>query len=408
MQVPHLSRCALMFCASIAILTGCGANALGPVSHDTVSSAIGTPNYGRATSSYRVVFNFNGGDGRTPAAGLTDVRGTLYGTTDRGGSGDHGLVFSVTPSGTEQALYKFKGQPDGVFPLGDLINVNGTLYGTTYFGGKNGYGTVFSLTLGGKERVLYSFKGGSDGANPHAGLTYLNGVFYGTTENGGKHKTYYPAGTVFKVVRSGSGYAESVLYRFNGDPTDGASPESRLTPLNGLLYGTTWQGGQSAAGTIFSITTNGNERVLYAFTGRADGLHVPAGLTALNGTLYGTTISGGYNFHGTVFSISTGAALQTLYEFKGNGDGSDPDANLTALHGTLYGTTYTGGVQRRHRYEGTVFSVSTTGSEKVLHLFTGRDGGDPVARLSVLNDTLYGTAAMGGTSQRGVVFELTS
>jgi uncharacterized repeat protein (TIGR03803 family) len=42
--------------------------------------------------------------------------------------------------------------------------------------------------------VLYSFKSGSDGEYPYAGLIALDGVVYGTTEEGGASS----AGTVFK------------------------------------------------------------------------------------------------------------------------------------------------------------------------------------------------------------------
>jgi len=56
---------------------------------------------------------------------------------------------------------------------------------------------------------------------------------------------------------------------------------------NGTLYGTTEQG--YLAGTLFSISTIGNERVLYKFGSIGDGDSPEAGLLALNGTLYGTT-----------------------------------------------------------------------------------------------------------------------
>jgi hypothetical protein len=60
-----------------------------------------------------------------------------------------------------------------------LINVAGTLYGTTVTGsstancglGAGGCGTVFSITPGGTENIIYAFKGASDGANPYASLS---------------------------------------------------------------------------------------------------------------------------------------------------------------------------------------------------------------------------------------------
>jgi uncharacterized repeat protein (TIGR03803 family) len=42
--------------------------------------------------------------------------------------------------------HSFKGGTDGALPRAGLINVKGKLYGTTEVGGASGYGTVFSLS----------------------------------------------------------------------------------------------------------------------------------------------------------------------------------------------------------------------------------------------------------------------
>jgi uncharacterized repeat protein (TIGR03803 family) len=45
-----------------------------------------------------VVYSFGGGsDGVRPRAGLINVGGTLYGTTEGGGASNRGTVFAVTP-----------------------------------------------------------------------------------------------------------------------------------------------------------------------------------------------------------------------------------------------------------------------------------------------------------------------
>ncbi len=98
----------------------------------------------------------------------------------------------------------------------------------------------------------------------------------------------------------------------------------------------------------------------------------------------------------------TGFGYQLLYSFKGGSrDGSEPDGRLTAINGTLYGTTASGGsfcVHIRHRC-GTIFSITTAGSERVLHFFqsaNSSDGAIPNGRLTRLNGTLYGTTKSGG------------
>lgn len=96
------------------------------------------------------------------------------------GNDGRGTVFSITPSGKETVLYRFKGYPDdGAKPAAGLAEINGTLYGTTVFGGSGecgrggvgyiGCGTVFAITTSGSETLLYSFASSSkyDGNFPN-------------------------------------------------------------------------------------------------------------------------------------------------------------------------------------------------------------------------------------------------
>ena len=298
-----------------------------------------------------VLYSFKGGsDGESPAAGLINVGGTLYGTTAEGGFGGRanyctlgcGTVFSVTPAGAEP-VYSFKGGSDGAYPDAGLINVGGTLYGTTSGGGAGG--TVFSVTPG-PERVVYSFQGGGDGTGPFAGLINVGGTLYGTTNGGGATDS----GTVFKVTPAG---VETVVYAFKGG-SDGAYPYAGLIKLGGTLYGTTQTGGGNGyeggvgCGIVFSITPAGAETVVYSFKGGSDGAWPVAGLIRVGGTLYGTTWIGGNSANssegcGTVFKITTAGAEKVVYSFKGELDGAAPEAGLINVGGTLYGTTNRGG-----------------------------------------------------------------
>ncbi|HTT85445.1 MAG TPA: choice-of-anchor tandem repeat GloVer-containing protein [Rhizomicrobium sp.] len=166
------------------------------------------------TGAEAVLYSFKGypSDGAGPVAGLLHVNGSLYGTTFGGGAQDLGTVFAIDlATSAETALYSFQGYPsDGAEPGAGLIDVNGSLYGTTEDGGaqgcKNeqgeyiGCGTAFSINLQlGSETELYSFCGEqfcADGQEPLAALISLNGVLYGTTELGGE----YGYGAVFSIV----------------------------------------------------------------------------------------------------------------------------------------------------------------------------------------------------------------
>ena len=68
-------------------------------------------------------------------------------------------------------------------------------------------------------------------------------------------------------------------------------PERAFAQQTGAaLYGTTLGGGANDKGTVFEVTTSGQERVLYAFKGgTADGDNPRGGLVAFNGALYGAT-----------------------------------------------------------------------------------------------------------------------
>ncbi|HLY01132.1 MAG TPA: choice-of-anchor tandem repeat GloVer-containing protein, partial [Candidatus Cybelea sp.] len=283
-----------------------------------------------------------------------------------------------------------------------------TLYGTTEAGGGSpcslgGCGTVYSLSTSGKERVLYRFTGGSDGAYPDAGLIEVNGALYGTTFTGGSSGV----GTVYSISTRG---VEKVLHGFTGG-SDGASPLAELIDVKDTLYGTTANGGvstcPSGCGTVYSINTSGKEKVLYGFTGGSDGAYPEAPLIEVNGKLYGTTFWGGglgcYSYGcGTIYQITTAGAEEVSYAFKRDSDGSQPAAGLIYGNGTLYGTTVNGGVSRCSGGCGTVYSVSPTGVEKVLHRFSGGSGGaEPQAGLIDVNGALYDTTSSGGADCYG-------
>ncbi|HEX9159589.1 MAG TPA: choice-of-anchor tandem repeat GloVer-containing protein, partial [Rhizomicrobium sp.] len=211
---------------------------------------------------------------------------------------------------------------DGASPFSGVINVNGTLYGTTLGGGqgRGAGGTAFSLDPAtGTETVLYTFCSKQypckDGARPAAAPIDVNGMLYGTTEEGGK-TCLIPSGTCGTIfsIDPATGI-ETVLYKFCRQRrcSDGAVPAAGLIDMNGILYGTTFQGGNTGCngegcGTIFSIDpATGTETELYTFCTKkhcSDGELPEAGLISVNGTLYGTTAAGGPNHHGTVFEIT--------------------------------------------------------------------------------------------------------
>jgi uncharacterized repeat protein (TIGR03803 family) len=314
------------------------------------------------THAETVLYRFTGGnDGYFGAPGLVQHGGLLYGAALFGGTSDHGVVFAVDPgTGAESVLHNFSAGKDGRTPTGGLVFHAGKLYGTTEGGGNNGCrigvllgcGTVFSIDLSsGHEKILYRFGGGQDGGFPAVGVTYHDGFLYGTTaEGGGTGCNGNGCGTVYKFdLRT---HAESVLYSFTGAP-DGVGPNG-LTYVGGVLYGTSFAGGTANNGTVFAVNVStGAESVLHSFAGGDDGANPDAPLLYHGGILYGTTADDGDAAAGTVFTVDPKTGEETLLlSFKGQPQGAGP-TNLIAQGADLYGTTQGGGKSGN----GTVFRL---------------------------------------------------
>src|SRR5579872_1884681 len=377
------------------------------------------------SQTFTLLYSFTGGaDGGSPSEGLVlDSAGTLYGTTQHGGTGtctQYGLsgcgtVFKVTNQQTEAVLYSFKGAAggtgegsDGEYPWGGLaLDAKGNLYGTTV-GGGIGFGVLFSLTPHGSERILHRFMNGTDGAYPSATLTLDRaGNLYGTTTSGGSSSCGYQnegCGTLFeKHLNSGS-----VLHAFAGAP-DGSGPGygGVLIDNAGNLYGTTGGGGAANAGTVYKIDRAGNYSVLYSFTGGLDGCE-PLGTLAADesGNLYGTASACGAYSSGTLFKINAAGSLTLLYAFgaTGSGIGKVPMGGVVRdRNGNLYGTTLFGGnCSLTLGGCGTIFKVTQAGISLLYSLDGYTDGSSPWCNVILDSDgNLYGTTTIGGLGGQG-------
>jgi uncharacterized repeat protein (TIGR03803 family) len=323
-----------------------------------------------------------------------------------GGTNNLGTAFKITLAGVETILHSFAGDStDGNYPAAPLIQGgDGNFYGTNYSGGASNSGTLFKITPTGTETVFYSFNSGPEGQSPVGLIQGSDGNFYGTTSSGGASGN----GTAFKIS---SGGVETPLYSFAGGTTDGRFPASLTQGSDGNFYGTTALGGASNEGTVFKITPAGVETVLDSFTGGTDGSQPQAALIqSTDGNFYGTTISGGTSGQGTVFKITPSGFETVLHSFAGGAtDGNGPYAALVqGVDGSFYGTTRGGGASS----QGTVYKITPTGMETLLYSFAGgfvgvADGGDPTTPLILGSDgNLYGTAG-GGIGNNGTLFEVT-
>ena len=198
-----------------------------------------------------------------PEAGVTLSGDTLYGTTADQGS-DGGMVFKIKTDGTDfTVLKKFSsgqqakrnGQEiftnsDGYYPRAKLLVVGDTIFGTTERGGSGGEGTIFKINTDGTGFTVIKNFSGKDGIRPTE-LTLSGNTLYGTTVAGGNSKSLWFSGTIFKVNTDGTGFA--VLKNFTGENGDGGTPLAGLNISGNTLYGTTWYGGDTNNGTVFRL-----------------------------------------------------------------------------------------------------------------------------------------------------------
>jgi uncharacterized repeat protein (TIGR03803 family) len=387
-------------------------------------------------TKYEVLHAFgHGEDGAGVWDSVTlDGRGNVYGTTSGGGgTGCNGqgcgTVFELTPERNgkwrHRLLYAFNGKPDASGAFGGVVfDANGNLYGTTKYGGTYDYGTVFELTPstgGWTENVLWSFDG-SDGFEPWAGVVKDHiGNLYGTSPDGE---------LVYELSHTSDQWTEMVIHRFTRRH-DGVGPFAGLIlDASGNLYGMTEDGGAYNAGTVYGLhpTLSGGwkEHILYSFCPGGspciDGGRPGLGVLAMDGSgnLYGATLGGGANWCGfgscgTIYKLTRdthGHWKETvLYNFRKGATGFGPGAGVVRdKAGNLYGTTIYGGSSQCGC--GVVFKLALQKNGKwkytVLHAFIGSDGAQPDANLILdKRGNLYGTAATGGASGAGVVFEIT-
>ena len=318
-----------------------------------------------------------------PQGGLLVSGGGFFGVSQAGGLYGTGTVFKRGSDGTVVAIRSFNAvvahtgtNVGGASPSGPLAVAGGTLYGAAAVGGANGNGTVFWVADNGANFTVLkefsvtdsSYGTNADGAQPRGGVLLAAGKLYGTTTAGGTGGT----GVIFSMNTNGSNY--TVLHHFapldalTAANADGATPCGGLVISNGVIYGTTLDGGAGGKGTAFSINTDGSGFLtLHHFSAtdpasgtNTDGASPAAGLYLSGNVLYGTTSAGGGGAAGTVFALdSVLPDFRTFHSFESvaadgtNPFGAYPVAPLLRVGHALFGTAFAGGPGG----SGTVFRI---------------------------------------------------
>lgn len=276
----------------------------------------------RETGAYKGAF---------PHGGLmADGAGWLWGTTNRGGTGDNGTVFKFEPdTGTFITLAEFtftSGAQPGFEPSGRLVrDGSGFVWGTARGGGSQNFGTLFKIHMGtGVFTSVLQFSGNgasNKGSRPQGGMVFDGTSLWGATLEGGT----IGHGTVFKVNPATGLLTTVVNFAGVGSmanagrlPSDGAL----YRHPDGHIYGATAEGGPGGLGTVYRLRF-GPLPVTQAATG----------VTAVGATLRGTVNANGAS---SPVSFEYGTT-PTLDDAKTVGGGTANGTSAQSFSGSVSG-----------------------------------------------------------------------
>jgi hypothetical protein len=309
--------------------------------------------------------------GYSPAGLAEGPDGFLYGVNSAGGpnSASSGTIFKISKTGTGfQVLETFcTSCTTGAAPNSIVAGTDGNLYGTTGYGGSFnssspycpslGCGVIFRLTPPGTYAVLHALNGTTESSLPLGVVQATDGNLYGTAG-------FFRPGTVFKFQLSNSQF--STLYNF----PSGIFPLNRVTQAsNGLLYGSTRPTNATNGSyvvTIFSTTTSGSEQDLQQLTLPAKKqFAVGPFLQATDGNLWNTSYVGGSSGLGFVFSITPSGGIVEELSLTPAVGVSPIGGVIQATDGTLFGAASADGTAPPGKTaSGTVYKITGLPAKK--------------------------------------------
>jgi len=354
-----------------------------------------------ATAAFNKLFDFDNTQGANPSGSLLQTsNGMMYGMTSSGGIYSLGTIFSFDP--ISQTLLKQADLDivDGAVPLGNLVEApDGILYGMCANGGGSQAGVIFGFNPANATFAKLMDFEYATGYYPHGSLLVgQDGNLYGMTYKGGANNV----GTLFSYD-----YRHGHFTKLNDfDAINGGDPLGDLvqTP-SGELFGMTSDGGSSNGGVIFCFDPiSGRYRKVLDFLGANGGNPYGNLVAGPDGKYYGSTFQGGISNAGVIFSFNDSTGQYTkLKDFGADANGQEPSGNLLwAINGKIYGMTAFGGANN----DGVIYSLNPdlTGYAKLVD-FDSAGGVNPFGSLiQVTGGKLYGLTSKGGALGGGTIF----
>jgi len=279
-----------------------------------------------------------------------------------------------------------------------IETTDGRLCGVTAPGGfPSDHGSIFKLNRDGTgHTIVHRFTlSAGDGATPQELIAASDGLLYGTTAQGGA----FGSGTVYRMNRDRSGY--TILHHFtlseNAEPLGGVIEAS-----DGRLYGALSGCGVVNTGAVYRLSKDGTGYAVLRSFGELEGCPNEV-MEGMDGFLYGTTFPGSPKASGTVFRLSKDGGTFTVLRTFGGTDGGPAGRLIEGPGGILHGLTRFGGVAQ----QGTVYKLNMDGSAcAVLHTFDTATGAYPFGLVAGPGGTLYGATSGGGLANKGTVYRL--
>lgn len=295
-------------------------------------------------------FDPNGTNGCCPGALLQAPDGSFYGATawpnGARGTGAPGGIFHLTTNGELRIIFSFDGA-NGRSARVLIYGTDGHLYGTTTSGGSLSYGTIFKLTTAGEFTTLFSFSR-TNGINPTGLVRANDGTLFGTSSD---WISVNAPDTVFTLSPSGA----FTILASSFDPAGPARPWSPVLAANGDLYAVDMAGGSNRLGSVFKITPAGTLTTVAEFNG-TNGWGPDRLIQGADGNFYGTTSAGGSDYagwiaddhgfvgsgSGTIFKVTLGGEITALASLK-EMPGDDITGFVRSADGIFYGARTSGG-----------------------------------------------------------------
>ncbi|RED97885.1 choice-of-anchor tandem repeat GloVer-containing protein [Marinoscillum furvescens] len=396
--------------------------------------------YNVSAAQFEKIHDFETGDG--PHADLTMAGTFLWGTTQQGGDNDLGVIYTIdTENNTISIVYHLTAA-DGENPSAALTAYDGNMYGVTTEGGANNLGTIYKINEAEGFTKLMDFSAAT-GGTPVQSMVWVDSVFVGLTssdltEDLGGFYAFNPESETLRVLRefdeldeyrsgmilvgeelwgttynSGAHAKGSIFsYQLNteqyktafdfGNHPGNASALSELLHANGRYWGTTQLGGTHNSGVLFSIDEDGSDFTMNHHFTLIDGNPLGSLQAIDDDRFWGVLIGAGQ--HGAIYEYNHTLQQFSIIHYFDQQDGNVPYSGLTKIDDQLWGVTELGGANNM----GVIYKVDLNNSNDVtvVHEFDGTDGQLPHGDLTLFNGRMYGTTTAGGNAQVGTLFSV--